>query len=124
MSLYPCCQDRNSFCNPTSADQYVRMELNFSDEMLIWKCLDTAPDLWRHNQNRVYIFTKSPILAVGIEVELLNLFNAQLSPKMCRRGPRSQQVGEEGDYANRYTITTRMTPAFRWAATRAILMFR
>ena len=31
----------------------------------------------------------------------------------------------EGDvYAYRYTVTTRVTPALRWAATRAILMFR
>ena len=34
------------------------------------------------------------------------------------------EVGEEGDYYNyRYTVTTRMTPALRWAAMRAILMF-
>ena len=31
------------------------------------------------------------------------------------------EVGEEGDcYAYRYTVTTRMTPALRWAAMRAI----
>ena len=28
-----------------------------------------------------------------------------------------------GGYAYRYTVTTRMTPALRWAAMRAILMF-
>ena len=28
----------------------------------------------------------------------LNLFNAELSPKRFWRGPRSQEVGEEGDY--------------------------
>ena len=35
------------------------------------------------------------------------------------------EVGEEGDYnyTYRYTVTTRMTPALRWAATKAILMF-
>ena len=34
------------------------------------------------------------------------------------------EVGEEGDYYTyRYTVTTRMTPALRWAAMRAILMF-
>ena len=34
------------------------------------------------------------------------------------------EVGEEGDcYTYRYTVTTRMTPALRWAAMRAILMF-
>ena len=35
-------------------------------------------------------------------------------------------VGEEGDYIlnYRYTVTTRMTPALRWAAMRAILMFQ
>ena len=36
------------------------------------------------------------------------------------------EAGEEGDYnyTYRYTITTRMIPALRWAAMRAILMFR
>ena len=33
------------------------------------------------------------------------------------------EAGEEGDYTERYTVTTIMTPAFRWAAIRAILMF-
>ena len=44
------------------------------------------------------------------------------------------EVGEEGDYIHggggrgrlytyRYTVTTRMTPALRWAAIRTILMF-
>ena len=33
--------------------------------------------------------------------------------------------GGEGDYTDtyRYTVTTRMTSALRWAAMRAILMF-
>ena len=36
------------------------------------------------------------------------------------------ELGEKGDYnyTYRYTVTTRMTPALRWAAMRAILMFR
>ena len=35
------------------------------------------------------------------------------------------EVAEEGDYnyTYRYTVTTRMIPALRWAAMRAILMF-
>ena len=34
------------------------------------------------------------------------------------------EVGGEGDYyTDRYTVTTRMTPALRWAAMRTILMF-
>ena len=34
------------------------------------------------------------------------------------------EVGEEGDYYTyRYTVTTRMTPALRWAVLRAVLMF-
>ena len=33
------------------------------------------------------------------------------------------EVGEEGDYTYRYTVNTRMIPALRWAAIRAILMF-
>ena len=31
--------------------------------------------------------------------------------------------GGEGLYTYRYIVTTRMTPALRWAAMRAILMF-
>ena len=31
--------------------------------------------------------------------------------------------GGGGLYTYRYTVTTRMTPALRWAALRAILMF-
>ena len=31
--------------------------------------------------------------------------------------------GRERVYPYRYTVTTRMTPAFRWAVMRAILMF-
>ena len=39
------------------------------------------------------------------------------------------EVGEEGDYlyiyyTYRYIVTTRMIPALRWAAMRAILMFQ
>ena len=35
------------------------------------------------------------------------------------------EMGEEGDYYTyRYTVTTRMTPALRWAAMKAILMFQ
>ena len=32
--------------------------------------------------------------------------------------------GREGDYIPIATLTTRMTPALRWAAMRAILMFQ
>ena len=33
-------------------------------------------------------------------------------------------VGKEGDYYTyRYTVTTRMIPALRWAVMRTILMF-
>ena len=32
-------------------------------------------------------------------------------------------VGEEGDHTYHYTVTTRMTPALRWAAMWAIFMF-
>ena len=44
------------------------------------------------------------------------------------RGEGGMEVVEgrgEGDYYSYcYTVTTRMTPALRWAATRAILIFR
>ena len=41
-------------------------------------------------------------------------------------GGGGMEVGEEGDYLQvyHYTVTTRMTPALRWAAMRAILMLR
>ena len=53
----------------------------------------------------------------------LDLLNAELSPKRYWQGPRTQEVGKEGDYTYRYTITTRITLAFRWAAMRAVLIF-
>ena len=34
------------------------------------------------------------------------------------------KMGEEGDYIPIVTLTTRKTPELRWAAMRAILMFR
>ena len=40
------------------------------------------------------------------------------------RGEGGMEVGEEGDCSYRYTVTTRMIPALRWAAMRAILMFQ
>ena len=42
------------------------------------------------------------------------------------KGGGGMEVGEEGDYnyTYRYTVTTRMIPALRWAAMRAILMFQ
>ena len=40
-------------------------------------------------------------------------------------GEGGMEVGEEGRlYTYRYTVTTRMTSALRWAAMRAILMFQ
>ena len=40
-------------------------------------------------------------------------------------GGRGMEAGEVGDYiyTYRYTVTTRMTSALRWATIRAILMF-
>ena len=48
---------------------------------------------------------------------------------MGRRVEGGMEVGEEGDYilyiyTYRYTVTTRVTPALRWAVMRAILMFQ
>ena len=39
------------------------------------------------------------------------------------KGGRGMEGGGEGDYTYRYTVTTRITSALRWAAMRAILMF-
>ena len=41
-------------------------------------------------------------------VSWLNLFSGELSLKRYWWGPRSQEVGEEGDYAYGYTVPTRM----------------
>ena len=38
------------------------------------------------------------------------------------KGEGVMEVGGEGDYHYQYTVTTRMTPALRWAMMRAILM--
>ena len=45
--------------------------------------------------------------------------------RLIRDGEKGgMEVGEEGDYYTyRYTVTTRKTPALRWAVMRAILMF-
>ena len=39
------------------------------------------------------------------------------------RNHRAYKGGRGRLYTHRYTVTTRMTPAFRWAVRRAILMF-
>ena len=54
----------------------------------------------------------------------LDLFNADLFQKMCWRGPRSQEVGDEGDYTYYYTVTNRVISALRWAAVQAFLFGR
>ena len=42
-----------------------------------------------------------------------------------RAATGGMEVGEAGErYTYRYTVTTRMIPALRWAAMRAILMFQ
>ena len=70
-----------------------------------------------------FCVTKSVNLLLPIDwLVWLNWFNAEFSPKRFWRGPRSQEVGEEGgDYS--LHATTRMTPALRWSEMRAILMF-
>ena len=44
------------------------------------------------------------------------------SQKKYWEGMKSQEAGEDGDYAEHYTVTTTVTPAFTWAEIRAILM--
>ena len=39
-------------------------------------------------------------------------------------GEGGMEVGEEGDYIPIATVTTRMIPALRWVAMKAILMFQ
>ena len=57
------------------------------------------------------------------EIGWLKGFNAELSPKRYWRGPRSQEVGEEGDYSKSYTVTAKMTSSLKLVQMRAILMF-
>ena len=56
-------------------------------------------------------------------VRLLDLLKADLSLKRYWWGPGSQEVGERREtiHTRRHTVTTRMTPALRWAAMRAII---
>ena len=54
--------------------------------------------------------------------------NRKVSLGTGRRGEGGMEVGGGGGggerlYTYRYTVTTRMTSALRWAAMRAILMF-
>ena len=56
------------------------------------------------------------------------VLNVHKNRRLIRDGEKvgdvGMEVGEEGrTYTYRYTVTTRMTPALRWAVTRAILMF-
>ena len=44
------------------------------------------------------------------------------SQKKYWEGMKSQEAGEDGDYAEHYTVTITMTPAFTWAEIRVILM--
>ena len=81
------------------------------------RCWDNACLLQKH----LSPFLHS--LAATWLVGWLNSFNTELSPKRYWRGPRSREVGEEGDFTYRYTVITRKTPALRWAPMRAILMF-
>ena len=45
------------------------------------------------------------VIVIGCLVVWLNVFNAELSPKRYWRGPRSQEVGEEGDYIPNATLS-------------------
>ena len=56
------------------------------------------------------------------------VLNVHINRKAYQRrgegGEGGMDVGGEGDYYTyRYTVTTRMTAALRWAVMRAILMF-
>ena len=57
-------------------------------------------------------------------------FNVHRNHRLIRDGEKGGMEVEEGGggrgrlYAYRYTVTTRMIPALRWAAMRAILTFQ
>ena len=52
----------------------------------------------------------------------MDVSNAELSLKRWWRGPRSQEVGEEGDYLTLH-CHHQNDPALRRAAMRVVLMF-
>ena len=54
------------------------------------------------------------------------VLNVHSTIRLIRDGEKGVWIGEGGErlYTYRYTVTTRMTPALRWAAMRAILMFQ
>ena len=81
-------------------------------------------------KSRLFPLEKSlhkPVLKVGLNM----VFNFHRN----HRAYQGQEEGSGGGYGGggwegrgrlynyRYTVTTRMTPALRWAAMRAILMF-
>ena len=64
-------------------------------------------------------------LLVSWSVGWINLFNTELYSKRVLAGTEIPGGGGRGRlYTLRYTVTTRMTPALRWAEMRAVLMFR
>ena len=52
---------------------------------------------WGQNQDGVMDYNTYDEATVSRSAVWLDLFNAELSPKRCWRGPRSQEVGEEWD---------------------------
>ena len=61
----------------------------------------------------------------GRELLLLSwCFTSTETIRLIRDG--QMEMGEEGHYkyTHRYTVTTKVTPALRWAAMRAVLMFQ
>ena len=57
----------------------------------------------------------------------VNYLTSTETTSLIRDGEKGEgiEVRQEGDYIYiyRYTVTTRITPALRWAETRAVLMF-
>ena len=77
----------------------------------------TSTAVSRRTWERVTLKTKINIaLLVATSTEAIRL----IRDREKRRGVRREEVEE---YTYRYTVTIGMTPALRWEALRAILMF-
>ena len=116
----------------------------FAQGVLVFRYVrEQRPNLWRANVNYNNPPTETrgsfcqtsptpikssvaPRCRAGLKptqclVACLNMFSAEVSPKRYWRGPRSQEMGEKGDYLTLHCHHQELFP-LRWAAVKAILM--
>ena len=99
-----------------SVRRYLHIYTYYNFNGIFLSCCLFIADLW--NQFDILFLVLLALFdnygkSLRCWVGCLHLFNDELSPKRYWRGPRSQEVGEEGDCTYRYTVTTRMAPALR-----------